>query len=397
MDIKNLFRGISKKLAIDFESYSEITHNGSKGTARENCLKEFLIKGNRLPKRYSVGSGEIIGPQGLSSRQSDLIIYDGLQGIPLIFDEITQVYPIDCIYGIIEVKSALSKEKLLEGLEVIKSVKELTPIDSIVRKGPGAITSYRRPFPFGIVFAYSLAGNSLDSLTNNLKEWEKENDPKYWPNLIIILNEGIIYHTDNMFHNHFVNEEINYDSIPIWLAHGKDSLFQFYSILLDLCYNTHLAPVRMTAYFELPEKIGPYFVKNHDRFVNFKKDGKVDTTKVYKLTEQFIHRIVTWCCENGKISNRELLLKLFGEIPHGLDDSMLNQKVYFYNPDNLPGMREVDNPFIVDETGRPRVTQRMAIPYSDVIVNGEVYVYPHAYFKEGDQEVIKGKTYEDII
>ena len=67
-----------------------------------------------------------------------------------------QIFPIESVYGIIEVKSSLSKDELLDSLEKIKTLKSLVPRESIQIKGPIFETAYPRPMPFGIVFSYSL-------------------------------------------------------------------------------------------------------------------------------------------------------------------------------------------------------------------------------------------------
>lgn len=235
MELKKVFREISKQLQSDFLISTQIKHNSSKGTFRENALWEFLSEG-RLPKKYGVGSGEIVGLEKATSRQSDIIIYDNLDGIPLIYSESNQVFPVESIYGTIEVKSSLSKDELITALENIKSVKELAPKDKVILNPiPGISIGQERPVPFGIIFAYSLAGNSLNSLEQNLSEWEQSVSPRFWPNLIVILNEGLIYHTLEMmqgvYATKFFSTETNVWSFP-W---KNDTLLHFYIILLDLC------------------------------------------------------------------------------------------------------------------------------------------------------------------
>ena len=91
----------------DFVASAQVHHKGSKGTFREGILRDFLEAG-RLPMRYGLGAGEIISYiRGETSRQADLIVYDKLNGITLLYDKAVQVFPINCVYGIIEVKSAL--------------------------------------------------------------------------------------------------------------------------------------------------------------------------------------------------------------------------------------------------------------------------------------------------
>ena len=58
MFIYNL-EDIAKKLKIDFDGVTrQIEHNGVKGSAREDLLKDYLR--DLLPNKYSISSGIII-------------------------------------------------------------------------------------------------------------------------------------------------------------------------------------------------------------------------------------------------------------------------------------------------------------------------------------------------
>ena len=140
MNIKKIYRNLSDKFILDFENSSEINHNGNIGEYREKSLKEFLENG-RLPQRYAIGNGEIISSVSGVSKQSDLIIYDSVEGLSFEGKDNLKIFPIESVCGIIEVKSCLSKEKLLEGLENIKSVKKLR-INSVIEENKGGLTGY---------------------------------------------------------------------------------------------------------------------------------------------------------------------------------------------------------------------------------------------------------------
>ncbi len=179
-------------MRADFEATAQINHAGSKGASRENILRSFLAEG-RLPAKYGLGSGEVVGRVRDTSKQCDVVVYDKLNGVTLLYDESSQVFPVDCVYGIIEVKSTLSKAELLDALEKIKTLKEMAPDHSgLTIVGNSLIQCRARPF--GVVFAYGLADNSLDSLLDNLREWEKETPNTFWPNYICVLETGVIYH-----------------------------------------------------------------------------------------------------------------------------------------------------------------------------------------------------------
>lgn len=393
MDIQKVFRGISKKLLNDFEISAQINHNGNIGDYRENALREFLEIG-RLPKRLGVGNGEIIGHISNVSKQSDLIIFDQLDNIPLLFDTQVQVYPIDCVYGIVEVKSHLTKPKLIEALDNIKSVKALAPNDTITKEFMFLSQTYKRPKPFGFVFAYSLGGNSLSSLVENLKEWEANNPAEYWPNLIVVLGEGIIYHTKRgTFFKTIASETITEDCYPSRLHHKGDSFFHFYSYLLDLCNNMELPKVQLSKFLDLPTKFGNYVVKNNDRIVKIGTEDK----NVYRLNEAFIDRLVKWCKAKGCMTQRELYLRQFGQLPQGIEKmSNLEKPVYFYNPDNLLGMHEVENAITLNENQQPVIDPRVGIPSSWLEIDDEIYYYSFSNIKDTDYEVIPGKKISDL-
>jgi len=390
MDTKKVFRKISSKLLDDFEISGEINHNVSKGTHRENALKEFLQKG-RLPMKYGIGSGEIIGRATNVSKQSDLIIYDQLNGFSLIYDEQTQVYPIECVAGVVEVKSTLTKTELLKSLENIKSVKSLAPNETTSMSIAGMVKmGYKRPTPFGAVFAYSLGKNSLDSLVKNLSKWEQGNPRELWPNVIAVLNEGLIFHYGDGLRAVFSNEEILKSQFPSSIQYKNDTLFKFYAALLDLCAGTNLGPVELERYFDGSEQIGEHIVSNHDQMT--RNDG---SEQVYKMNEKFIKKIVKHCSSKGAIKHRDFFIKRFGVVPDGMTEEYLNSDVYFYNPKKLKGIHEVGNP-IIEKDGVILAAEGLIEPCHYIIVDDETFYIPLVYITEKDLEVIPNKTRQDL-
>ena len=239
---------------------SSIGHAGSKGTAREDIVRNFLCK--HLPTKYDLGAGEIVGRiRGETSRQSDVIVFDKLNGVKLYSEGNVQVFPVDCFSGIIEVKSSLSKAELVDALEKIKTLKSLAPGGNVARPSGGGMTiCHARPRPFGMVFAYGLAGNSLDSLSENLREWEKNELPTHWPNYICVLGAGNILHAGKPFEDYLDSDQITRECWPIALHYGQDGLFQFFCSLHDMCARMSLGPVQLRHYDEPSERIGSHIV-----------------------------------------------------------------------------------------------------------------------------------------
>lgn len=384
MDAKALFQAISSKMHADFNASAQVAHRGSKGTIRENILRKFLEEG-RLPSKYGLGSGEIVGRIKDTSRQSDLIIYDKIDGVTLLYDEHTQVYPIDCVYGIIEVKSGLSKTEFIDALDKIAAFKSMAP-DGRVRQPIGSATvSFPRPRPFGMVFAYKLAGNSLDSLTKNLREWEQRHPPELWPNYVCVLGIGIISHQGkDAFEKYLDSESITAESWPMSLAYREDSLWNFYSVLHDLCVRMKLGPVELLTYYKPLTRIGRFVIDGPIEFLRLSDNAAI------RPNEATITRIVDWCADQGPIRYEDYLRKRFGSVPVGLNNRQrLDRHVYLYNPHDLPGFRELgDKPFQVDEDGA-RPSQPSLLSIFEVVIDGSFYAVCMDSLELEDFEVVQ--------
>ncbi|MBB2156665.1 hypothetical protein HLH33_10140 [Gluconacetobacter diazotrophicus] len=383
MDTKELFQAISSRMHADFKASAQVSHRGSKGTVRENILRKFLEEG-RLPSKYGIGSGEIVGRIKDTSRQSDLIIYDKIDGITLLFDEHTQVYPIDCVYGIIEVKSGLSKAEFIDALDKIAAFKAMAPSGHVSLSIGVATALLPRPKPFGMVFAYNLAGNSLDSLRQNLQEWEQSHPPEHWPNHVCVLGIGTISHQGkDVFQKCLDSESITTDSWPISLEYREDSLWNFYSALHDMCARMKLGPVELMSYYEPLTRIGRFVIDGRFEF-----QRKSDNAAV-RPSESTIAKIVNWCASRSPISYEDYLLKRFGHLPIGLNNRrILDRQVYLYNPDNLAGFHELgDTPFHVDEEGA-RLSQPSLLTAHEVVIDGYFYAVCIDSLKPEDWEVV---------
>lgn len=358
-----------------------ISNPGDKGEFREDALVEFLNK-NRLPKRYGIGSGQIIGHVQEPSKSSDLVIFDQFEGVPLMAGSRKQVFPIETVYGIVEVKSHLSKEKLIEGLENIKSVKSLIPVKHVYVTEPDRSRRLLRPAaPFGFIFAYELANNSLDSLLKNLVEWENNNPPYLWPNLIIVLGRGLIYHVDKNGQPRISSDSIGDDCHPVDINFKEDTLFYFYAYLLDLC-KVDLPKFQISNYYDLPKRVGDYAVKGHDQILKLDKNNKLI---YFKLTSEFITKVVHYCDGNPLITQAELLKIRFNFIPSGLSDSQLHIPVHLYNPEKLKGISDTKQ-IIFGDDGQPTVDEPLIEPSVDIIVNGTHYCIPFYYIQPNDTE-----------
>lgn len=111
----------SSKVAL-YDSMGQ--HAGEKGQRRENALAEVLE--TFLPRRFSVGSGEILSAEGGRSKQIDVIIYDAINSPVLANPKESKVVPAESVYAVIEVKPDLKTGKDMQiAVENIRSAKRL--------------------------------------------------------------------------------------------------------------------------------------------------------------------------------------------------------------------------------------------------------------------------------
>lgn len=117
---------LSRQIFVNSEG--KLIHPGEFGVYREGIIKDFLCP--FLPTRLTIGSGFIITSKNRISTQCDIIIYDK-ENTPLIENSGQRFFPVECVAGVIEVKSKLTKSTLKEALVKLAAIKELrNDIDS---------------------------------------------------------------------------------------------------------------------------------------------------------------------------------------------------------------------------------------------------------------------------
>ena len=97
------------KRHVDFAK-NFITHHGEQGRAAENSVRSVLKE--LLPTSYKLGSGFIVDSTKEISSQLDIVIYDDSLNSPISLDGEIGVFPVECVYGFIEVKTTLRKSDI---------------------------------------------------------------------------------------------------------------------------------------------------------------------------------------------------------------------------------------------------------------------------------------------
>lgn len=182
------FEAAAKELEAAFERTSGYSHPGVKGQAREHAIARSFLEG-RLPRRYSVGSGQILDISGKVSKQQDLVIYDGFNSPVLQNDEISQLLFAEQVLATIEVKSELNRRYI--GDIIDKSV----DLGNLMRRSLGAVTvspGFRIPASSPPIVAFGFGFKStltLEAVRDEIQSRVELIDKPFWPSGVLVLED----------------------------------------------------------------------------------------------------------------------------------------------------------------------------------------------------------------
>lgn len=244
-----IFSGLSKKLLTEFDFLSsQLSHNPSRGAAREFVLRELLRR--HLPQKLAVGAGLIVSSDGQRSKQIDIVIYDALNTPIMYMADELQIFPVESVYAVIEVKSRLDSKELKKSVDNIRSVKKMPKTAYIINESPiiKTVELYGEEgldhFPImGFIFAYSSI-NNLQILKNKLVDLD-DREPKNNVDTICVLNKALIANWRSNIDQYVATKEPDSQRVVI---KGDNSLLTFYLFLMHVLPQTWMHPIKMTAY-----------------------------------------------------------------------------------------------------------------------------------------------------
>jgi hypothetical protein len=197
MNVKCVFDSIAAKLRIDFEFLTkQIEHRQSKGRIRElEIVEEFLRV--YMPGTIGIGHGEIVATSGEVSNETDIVFYHSL-GCPILLNKDGyKVFPVECVHGIMEVKSDLDARELEDAFNKISRLKRFPKTAYYTQTAPGILTYstlYGKRWSFfptiGVIFAYDSI--SLKTLCEKLTNLQSLNTLHERIDFVIVLEKGLI-------------------------------------------------------------------------------------------------------------------------------------------------------------------------------------------------------------
>lgn len=196
--LDHYFLSVYNKLEADALLFNrKLPHAGMIGSENEMALAGLLR--DFLPPRFGIEvSGIVIDQLGGESKQCDIIIYDA-SSFPKYF---RKVFPIEIVYGVIEVKTNLTSSEATGALDNLSS---LFSLDFHPRLTNYWITkskerNIKAQPPFGAIFAYRSEAKTFEtfmnwfSFSNVLRgiPLSKEKPPEIRSLTISALDKGII-------------------------------------------------------------------------------------------------------------------------------------------------------------------------------------------------------------
>ncbi len=174
------------QMILDYEKSKNIKHPRDVGNVRETILRNFLLNSGYLPKKYSISNSSvrIASINGKISNEIDIAFYNQNELITLMKrEDIYEVYPIENVYGVIQVKSNLTKKELKSGFKNLLSFKKLENENKISSK-------------FTLLFAYT-SDMKWNEIVREIEIFTKENPKNLFPNAIFILDKGYFIFGDS--------------------------------------------------------------------------------------------------------------------------------------------------------------------------------------------------------
>lgn len=254
---KDDYVNLSRQIFVNKEG--TLIHPGEFGMYREKIIKEFLTP--FLPTRLAVGSGFIITAENNISTQCDIIIYDR-EHTPVIENGEQRFFPVECVAGVIEVKSKLTKSELKKALIKLTEIKKLR---NDIGNNPYIFKDYTGGGKFNAKtyirdqMATFLICESIDvdierELDTLFKNIYKGIDKSLFHNMILDLNKCCYLYFDGnspMFYAYFdyAKESFKNECIfPHEYGYSKEHILLFLNYFYMLISSVSIMDIEITKY-----------------------------------------------------------------------------------------------------------------------------------------------------
>ncbi|HZS04322.1 MAG TPA: DUF6602 domain-containing protein [Blastocatellia bacterium] len=210
MDIPEIFKSDAEDIKREREKAIKVhkTNIRAAGNQVEKCVRDYFRR--MLPPRYYVTEGHLIDINGNISPQLDIIIADNFNVPSLMtLKDGTEYIPIDSVYAIGEIKSTYSNtrrkknprtliEEFSSNLEDIKERLYHEEVPNTVYGGHGPNSLLRdlilgkRTRILNRIFSFIVFVDATTFQFKHISEFYTSRNNKYLPNIMILLNKGVV-------------------------------------------------------------------------------------------------------------------------------------------------------------------------------------------------------------
>lgn len=373
-----------RNIEFQYEKTKDISHPRDIGNSRENILKDFLKLSGLFPKRYSISSRSVrvAATTGHISNEIDIALYDADDGYVLMQrNDVYDIYPSENVYGVIQVKSNLTRKELKSGITNIASYKKLHRKKS----NQPSFTRNISHSGFGVIFAYETEMHWND-IVSTLEEEIQNNESKLLPNAIFILNKGyFLFGNDSEYLSFNSDKMIDASNLIIHGFPDRDgcSLVSFHNLMITLLNNTQKGNANINDYYRLPLTAGNYSYEFNlgvfNELINCATHGQYH--RLFK--ENALNTLVNYCANNQQINMVKLTDLAMGQTPDR-EEAYRRQPlmVTLYNPENLPIYDVMFHEVPMEVDGREFMASTIA--YDHIICQGNNILIPYYYLVKED-------------
>jgi hypothetical protein len=139
-DFGKLIEGIERRLQNDFEFVTQqYGYPLEKGIAREELILGFLRK--YMPSQFHYGPGIVFTAEGKMSLPQDIVIFDHLNYPMFPLSEVSKLFPVEGVKGLIQVKSLLKANEIANVSQNLASAKNL--FASVGQRAIGTLVAFK--------------------------------------------------------------------------------------------------------------------------------------------------------------------------------------------------------------------------------------------------------------
>lgn len=367
--VEREFHYHQSQMIVDYERTKDIKHPRDLGDSRETLLRRFLTGSGYLPRKYSVSdlSVRVASQTGHISNEVDIAIYDSGDLITLMKRQgVYEVYPIESVYGVIQVKSNLTKKELKSGFKNLASFKKLK-----------SSVADSRNNKFALLFAYS-SEMKWEDIVKEIQDFSKQNPKSEYPNAIFILDRGYFIFGEEKGNGTISNVDIeSLHNVAVFGFPDRQqlNLYEFQSLLLELLHLANVSPTNLGSYFRLPLVTGEvsyeFTLGSFAEIGNCKKHGDF----ARKISAESLEIILGWCLTSEPI-NWVKAINIAYNLPEDEEAYKRQpQVVSIYNPDGLD-LSDILIYNLQDNSGNVKAT---LTAYDMITTNNINIIIPYFY------------------